>query len=106
MASEKKSAEGFIAGIITAFVFAYLLNLVVKAIWRFDLLADWKDIFAYGIIVGIFGQLGDLMESILKRDFQVKDASNLLPGHGGILDRFDSLIVSAPLFYFYFSFIR
>ena len=105
-ASEKKSIEGFVAGIISAFVFAFMLNLLIGAIWNFRLLTDWKDILVYGIIVGIFGQLGDLMESNLKRDFQVKDTSKLLPGHGGILDRFDSLMVSAPILYFYFVFIR
>jgi len=60
---------------------------------------------AYGIIVGFLGQLGDLVESNLKRDFGVKDSSNLIPGHGGILDRFDSLLISAPFLYFYFTLI-
>ncbi len=105
-ASREKSAEGFIAGIISAFVFAFMLNLLISAIWNFRLLPNCKDIIACGIIVGIIGQLGDLMESNLKRDFQVKDTSKLLPGHGGILDRFDSLMISAPFLYFYFSFIR
>ncbi|MBC8525584.1 MAG: phosphatidate cytidylyltransferase [Candidatus Cloacimonetes bacterium] len=105
-ASEKKSLEGFLTGILSAFVFAYLLNIIINAIWKFYLLTDWKDIVAYGIIVGIIGQLGDLIESNLKRDFQVKNTSKLLPGHGGILDRFDSLMISAPFLYFYFIFIR
>ena len=105
-ASQKKSIEGFIAGIVSAFIFAYILNLIINAIWNFRLLTNWIDILVYGIIVGIIGQLGDLIESNLKRDFQVKDTSKLLPGHGGILDRFDSLIISAPFLYFYFSFIR
>ena len=103
-ASEKKSVEGFLAGIISAFVFAYLLNLLLNIICNIELLKNWNDILASGIIIGIFGQLGDLIESALKRNFQVKDFSNLLPGHGGILDRFDSLMVSAPLLYFYFKF--
>ncbi len=105
-ASREKSVEGFITGIVSAFIFTYLLNLVIRAIWKFNLLTDWNDILACGIIVGIIGQLGDLMESNLKRDFQVKDTSKLLPGHGGILDRFDSLMISAPILYFYFVFIR
>ncbi|MBC8313347.1 MAG: phosphatidate cytidylyltransferase [Candidatus Cloacimonetes bacterium] len=104
-ASEKKSAEGFLAGILSAFIFAYLINLIVNSVANINLLTQ-TDILIYGVIVGIFGQLGDLIESTIKRDFQVKDTSNLIPGHGGILDRFDSLMISAPLLYFYLNFIR
>jgi len=103
--SKSKSIEGFVAGIITAFVSAYLLNQLVHLIFGYFVLNSWKDIVAYGIIVGFLGQLGDLVESNLKRDFGVKDSSNLIPGHGGILDRFDSLLISAPFLYFYFTFI-
>jgi len=100
--SKNKSIEGFVAGIITAFVSAYLLNQLVHLIFGYFVLGSWKDIVAYGFIVGFLGQLGDLLESNLKRDFGVKDSSNLIPGHGGILDRFDSLLISAPFLYFYF----
>jgi phosphatidate cytidylyltransferase len=58
-----------------------------------------------GIFLGILGQLGDLSESLMKRDCQVKDSSNLLPGLGGILDLVDSFIFTAPVFYFYMSLI-
>jgi len=100
--SKNKSIEGFIAGIITAFISAYLLNQLIYLIFGYFVLYSWKDIVAFGIIVGFLGQLGDLLESNLKRDFGVKDSSNLIPGHGGILDRFDSLLISAPFLYFYF----
>ncbi len=103
--SKNKSIEGFIAGIITAFISAYLLNQLVYLIFGYFVLYSWKDIVALGIIVGFLGQLGDLLESNLKRDFGVKDSSNLIPGHGGILDRFDSLLISAPFLYFYFIFL-
>ncbi len=104
-ASKNKSIEGFVAGFITAFLGTYLLNQLVYLIFGYFVLYSWKDIVAYGIIVGFLGQLGDLVESNLKRDFGVKDSSNLIPGHGGILDRFDSLLISVPFLYFYFTLI-
>lgn len=58
-----------------------------------------------GGIVGLFGQLGDMVESLIKRDTGVKDSSDLIPGHGGVLDRFDSLMFVAPLLFFYLDFV-
>lgn len=93
--SPNKSWEGAIAG----FAFAIITLAVLKFV-LLDFL-DWVDIIAFGIIIGIFGQLGDLIESLIKRDAGVKDSSNIIPGHGGIFDRFDSLLFSAPIIYLY-----
>jgi phosphatidate cytidylyltransferase len=93
--SPNKSWEGAIAG----FVFATITLVVLKIfLLRFF---DWTDIIAFSIILGIFGQIGDLIESLIKRDAGVKDSSNIIPGHGGIFDRFDSLLFAAPIIYLY-----
>ena len=60
----------------------------------------------FGVLVVIFGTYGDLFESLLKRTVQIKDSGNILPGHGGILDRFDSLLFAIPVIYIYLTFIK
>ena len=98
--SPKKSWEGAVFG----FVFAVLTMIVAKFI-VLDFL-NWNTIIALGVIIGIIGQLGDLVESLLKRDAQVKDSSNIIPGHGGIFDRFDSLLLTAPVIYLYLTYVK
>jgi phosphatidate cytidylyltransferase len=98
--SPKKSWEGAVAG----FISSVLMMIAAKyIILKFLSLSDSIII---GIIVGILGQVGDLIESLLKRDCGVKDSSNIIPGHGGVFDRFDSLLYSAPVVYLYLNFIN
>ena len=98
--SPKKSWEGAVFG----FVFAVLTMIVAKFI-VLDFL-DWNTIITLGVIIGIIGQLGDLVESLFKRDAQVKDSSNIIPGHGGIFDRFDSLLLTAPVIFLYLTYVK
>lgn len=87
--SPKKTWEGSLGGVVVAFMAAYLLSMVFK-----DLaLKDW---LVLALLVSIFGSIGDLVESMLKRSLHIKDSGNLLPGHGGMLDRFDAFLFLLP----------
>ena len=97
--SPRKTWEGAIAGFIGAvavFVSGRVLLLPYMSL---------TDAVICGVIVGLLGQIGDMVESLLKRDAGVKDSSGFIPGHGGVLDRFDSLIVVSPLIFFYLDFV-
>ncbi|MDR0928066.1 MAG: phosphatidate cytidylyltransferase [Ignavibacteria bacterium] len=89
--SPKKSVEGAIAGFIASAVWFPVISHLI--------MPSFNIIYAVilGIAIGIFGQIGDLVESKLKRDADIKDSSNIIPGHGGILDRFDSIIFTTPI---------
>lgn len=95
--SPKKSVEGAIGGLI----FSVLGALVSKSFLHFNYL----HLIFMGIFLGILGQLGDLSESLIKRDCQIKDSGNIFPGMGGVLDLVDSLLFTAPASYFYMSII-
>jgi phosphatidate cytidylyltransferase len=92
--SPKKTWEGSIGATILTIGVAYLISLFWDDISSFD----WM---VLGAIIVIFGTLGDLVESLLKRNLKIKDSGNLLPGHGGVLDRFDGVFLSVPAAYFY-----
>lgn len=98
--SPKKSWEGAIAG----FIFS-VVGMVVSKSFMLEFLS-LTDAIIIGIIIGVFGQIGDLVESLIKRDTNVKDSSSIIPGHGGILDRFDSLLFTAPIVYLYLLLIK
>jgi phosphatidate cytidylyltransferase len=96
--SPQKSVEGSVAGLVAAVGAAFGARA-----WFAPYLTV-LDAVALGLLVGVFGQLGDLVESLLKRDVETKDSSRLIPGHGGVLDRFDSLLFTAPIVYYYLIF--
>lgn len=91
--SPKKSWEGSIFG----FVFAIITMLIMQHYFLYFITISQTIIL--GATIGIFAQIGDLIESSFKRDVGVKDSSNLIPGHGGFFDRFDSLIYISPIIY-------
>lgn len=91
--SPKKTVEGSLGGLL----FSLAVALVF---WRIVGGATWIMYIFMGVIIGISAQIGDLCESALKRSAGVKDSGTLIPGHGGILDRFDSLIFALPLMYY------
>jgi phosphatidate cytidylyltransferase len=95
--SPKKSVEGAIGGLL----FSVLGALACKELVAFS----FMHLLAVGLSLGILAQLGDLSESMMKRDCQVKDSSNIIPGIGGILDLTDSLLFTAPVFYFYIIYV-
>jgi len=97
--SEGKTWEGAIGGLMCAVVGAVVIATVLNPISPFTF-RYWQ-IILLGFLVGLFAQLGDLVESLLKRNTGVKESGNLLPGHGGILDRFDSLIFVGAVVYYY-----
>ena len=95
--SPNKTWVGTIAGFMSSIIFMLILDQYNF----FNGIVTTIDVVVIGIITGGFGQLGDWAESLLKREAGVKDTSNFLRGHGGILDRFDSLTFAAPLTFIY-----
>jgi phosphatidate cytidylyltransferase len=95
--SPKKSVEGALGGLL----FSVCMAVACRPLLNFS----WSHIVILGFCFGILGQLGDLCESLLKRDCNVKDSSGIFPGMGGVLDVIDSVLFTAPVFYFYMSVI-
>lgn len=100
--SPKKTIEGFLGGIVFALLASYLISVyyiegkqITQNIW-----------FVFALIVGVFGTIGDLIESKFKRIANVKDSGNIMPGHGGILDRLDSVIFVAPFVFLFYQLLN
>ncbi len=96
--SPKKTWEGFLGGFMMSLVMGYLCWLLVPYVFPKVAVELWQWI-VFGGLVSVFGTIGDLMESLIKRTYGVKDSGNLIPGHGGVLDRLDSMMLAAPVVY-------
>ncbi len=92
--SPKKTWEGFAGGVVLTLILGFFVEQYFP-----ELRGNWMMV---GFLVSVFAPLGDLVESQLKRSFAVKDSGNIIPGHGGVLDRLDSFIICAPVIYLYF----
>ncbi len=99
--SPAKSIEGAIGGFLAAIGGALLGRAWFAKYADGTPFLTLEQAVVFGTLLGIASQLGDLVESLLKRDARVKDASSTIPGHGGVLDRFDSLLFSAPVAFYY-----
>jgi phosphatidate cytidylyltransferase len=104
--SPKKTVEGFIGGLISNGVILCLFCLVYSKFFAPDgLTVNYLSTFVMGIVTGAIGTVGDLSASLIKRQCNIKDFGKIMPGHGGILDRFDSVLFVVPFVYLYLEYI-
>ncbi|MDR3048418.1 MAG: phosphatidate cytidylyltransferase [Elusimicrobiota bacterium] len=92
--SPKKTIEGAIAGIVFGIISSIVIGVYIFEIFSVASAA------LFGFMLAVIGQFSDIAESLIKRDADIKDSGNIIPGHGGFLDRFDSYLFAAPVFYY------
>jgi phosphatidate cytidylyltransferase len=100
--SPKKTIEGSVGGVVGAVLIVVAFKLALLP----TLPITWGDVVVIGVLCGAVGQLGDLFESLLKRSVGIKDSGRYLPGHGGMLDRIDAMVVAIPLVVLYLDWVR
>lgn len=98
LVSPKKSIEGAVGGLVGSLCGTFLAK------FTFFPQLTFGDAVVTALVIGVVGQTGDLFESLLKRSFGVKDSGSIIPGHGGVLDRLDSILFAAPITYYYVLF--
>lgn len=97
--SPKKTVEGFLGGLLFACIASYFIANFTKTL-------DFNNWLILSVIVSVIGTIGDLIESKFKRQAKVKDSGDIMPGHGGLLDRFDSIIFAAPFIYLFLRILQ
>ena len=100
--SPKKTVEGAIGGIIGCIISLLIYTYVLNKLCNFGI--NYISIGLISVFVAIFAQLGDLVASSIKRNAKIKDFGNLIPGHGGVLDRMDSVLFVAPIVYYFLAY--
>jgi phosphatidate cytidylyltransferase len=103
--SPKKTVEGSIGGVVTAFVISFVYGYIIQRYFSFEGIHVLLLCSLTGIFGSLLSQVGDLAASAIKRYTGIKDYGNLIPGHGGIIDRFDSVLFTAPLVYYVMIFL-
>lgn len=101
--SPKKTVEGAIGGTLCGVLFTILYGFIIGQVS--DASPNYLAIGIVALVVSLLSQCGDLIMSLIKRKFEIKDYGKLFPGHGGVLDRFDSIIITASFIYFLVSFV-
>jgi phosphatidate cytidylyltransferase len=101
--SPGKTVQGAIGALVGTVLVALLYSEVLRQFGSYRM--DWGAALLFGLLVSVTAQIGDLAESLLKRDAGVKDSGTLFPGHGGVLDRLDSLLFTLPMAYLFFRFL-
>ena len=100
--SPKKTIEGVVGGVICNGIFMLIISLVYTKI-NSEIAINYIGVFIAGMIAAIIGLVGDLPASVIKRQTGIKDYGNIMPGHGGVLDRFDSVLLVAPFMFYMIS---
>ncbi|MDY6969897.1 MAG: phosphatidate cytidylyltransferase [Spirochaetota bacterium] len=98
--SPNKTWEGYLSGFFISIIAIVITNEVIKSFFCISLFTMFEAVIL-GIFISILGHIGDLVESVIKRDSAKKDSGTIIPGHGGMLDVFDALIFTFPFFYYY-----
>ena len=103
--SPKKTVEGLIGGVVTVGVVTVITVLIYNSFILKDCQLNYFVLVPMSMVASLVGVVGDLSASVIKREYDVKDFGNIMPGHGGVLDRFDSVIFVAPFLYVVFSYL-
>ena len=97
--SPKKSVEGAVGGVVGSMLFTAIYCIAISAAFKIDSIVILPLVIISGV-GALISMVGDLAASAIKRNFEIKDYGKLIPGHGGVLDRFDSVIITAPIIFF------